>query len=82
MRRQARQDDVLRQIQAGWEAIVADIAALTKPRGLYSDTLTVACGGPIALEVHHLAEPLIARINTHLGRVAITRLRLVQWGSP
>ena len=83
MRHQSRQDDLLlEQIRAGWGAIVGtDIAALTKPRGLCSGTLTLACYGPIALEVHHLAEALMARINGHLGRVAITRLRLVQWGN-
>jgi hypothetical protein len=79
-----RHDDLLlKQIQAGWEAIVGpDIAALTKPRGLYSGTLDLACGGPIALEMQCLAEALIGRINGHLGRMAITRLRLVQWGNP
>ena len=41
-------------------------------------TLTIACAGPVALELQHLSAELMARVNGHLGRVAVTRLRFVQ----
>lgn len=64
---------------ADWEAIVGPaIAAVTVPRKLFSGTLSIACTGPIAMELQHLSDQLIARINGHLGRIAVTRLRFVQ----
>jgi len=54
------------------------LAAVTTPRGLSSGTLTLACAGPVAMELAHLADQLSARINAHLGRQAVTRLRFVQ----
>lgn len=71
------------QVLADWEAIVGPaIAAVTVPRKLFSGTLAIACSGPMALELQHLAPQLIARINGHLGRVAVTRLRFVQDAPP
>ena len=67
------------QVLADWEAIVGPaIAAVTTPRKLFSGALTIACSGPMALELQHLSEQLMARINAHLGRITVTRLRLVQ----
>lgn len=67
------------QVMADWAAIVGPaLAALTAPRRLAAGTLTLACSGPIALELQHLSGPLIERINGHLGRILITRLRFVQ----
>jgi hypothetical protein len=67
------------QVLADWEAIVGPaIAAVSVPRKLFSGTLAIACSGPLALELQHLAPQLIERINRHLGRVAVTRLRFVQ----
>ena len=39
---------------------------------------TIACSGPIAMELQHLTAELIARINTHLGSPTVKRLRFVQ----
>lgn len=67
------------QVVADWEAIVGPaIAAVTTPRKLFTGTLVLACPGPVALELQHLAPQLIARINAHLGKTAVTRLRFTQ----
>ena len=67
------------QVLADWEAIVGPaLAAVTTPRKLFSGTLAIGCAGPVAMELQHLAVPLMARINGHLGRVAVTRLRFLQ----
>jgi hypothetical protein len=71
------------QVLADWEAIVGPaLAAVTTPRKLFSGTLAIGCAGPMALELQHMAEPLMARINAHLGNVAVTRLRFVQDSQP
>ena len=67
------------QVVADWETIVGPaIAAISVPRKLFSGTLAIACSGPLALELQHLAPQLIERINRHLGKVAVTRLRFIQ----
>ena len=67
------------QVLADWEAIVGPaIAAVSVPRKLFGGTLAIACSGPLALELQHLAPQLMERINRHLGRIAVTRLRFVQ----
>ncbi len=67
------------QVLADWEAIVGPaIAALTTPRKLFSGTLSIACAGPVALELQHLSTALMGRINGHLGSIAVTRLRFIQ----
>ena len=74
-----RRSPAAAQVLADWEAIVGPaLAAVTTPRKLFSGTLAIACAGPVAMELQHLAEPLMARINGHLGRVAVTRLRFIQ----
>ena len=58
---------------ADWPAIVGPaLAAVTVPRRFASGTLSIACSGPIALELQHLAGELMARINANLGRVTVT----------
>jgi hypothetical protein len=67
------------QVLADWSAIVGPaIAAVTTPRRLSSGTLTIACAGPIAMELQHLSGELMARINAHLGSQVVTGLRFVQ----
>jgi hypothetical protein len=71
------------QVLADWEVIVGPtIAAVTTPRRLFAGTLAIACSGPVALELQHLSGQLIERINTHLGKVTVTRLRFVQDALP
>ena len=74
-----RRSPATAQVLADWAAIVGPaIAAVTTPRRLAAGTLTIACAGPIAMELQHLAGEVIARINTHLGSQVVTALRFVQ----
>ena len=66
-------------LMTDWPAIVGPaLAQTTRPKRLAAGTLTLGCAGPIALELQHLAGPLMERINTHLGRPLVQRLRFVQ----
>jgi hypothetical protein len=67
------------QVLADWDAIMGPaLAAVTTPRRLVRGTLTIACVGPIAMELQHLATEVMARINGHLGTEIVTALRFVQ----
>jgi hypothetical protein len=67
------------QVLADWPSIVGPaLAAVTLPRRLTAGTLTIACSGPIAMELQHLSGELIARINTALGAGVVTTLRFLQ----
>ncbi len=67
------------QVLQDWEIIVGPaIAGVTTPRKLFTGTLTIACVGPVAMELQHLAPTLIGRINGHMGHVIVSRLRFVQ----
>lgn len=67
------------QIMADWAELVGPaIAAVTQPLRLTQGTLTLACAGPVAMEMQHLAPQLASRINAALGRVAVERFRFVQ----
>jgi hypothetical protein len=71
------------QVLADWDVIVGPaIAAVTTPRRLSAGTLAITCPGPVALELQHLSGQLIERINTHLGKATVTRLRFVQDALP
>ena len=66
-------------LMADWPAVVGPaLAAVTSPKRLGSGTLVIACAGPVAMELTHLAPQLIGRINAHLGQVVVERLRFVQ----
>jgi hypothetical protein len=78
-----RHSPAVAQVMADWEAIVGPaIASVSSPRRLSSGTLTIACGGPVAMELQHLSRELISRINTHLGSQTVTALRFVQTQLP
>lgn len=67
------------QIMLDWPAIVGPaLAAVTDPRRLIGGTLTIACSGPIAMELQHMAIELMDRINTSLGSGSVRALRFVQ----
>ena len=67
------------QLLADWAQVVGPaLAAVTNPLRLSAGTLTLACAGPVAMELQHLAPELIARSNGHLGRAVVERLRFVQ----
>ena len=67
------------QVMADWDSIVGPmLAAVSVPRRLAAGTLTIACAGPVAMELQHYATELISRINTHLGTTTVRSLRFVQ----
>jgi hypothetical protein len=74
-----RRSPATAQVLADWTAIVGPaMAAVTTPRRLSAGTLSIACIGPIAIELQHLAIEVIARINGHLGKPLVKALRFVQ----
>lgn len=74
-----RRSPAAAQVLADWPAIVGPaIAAVTTPRRLVSGTLTIACAGPIAMELQYLGGELVSRINGHLGSQVVSGLRFVQ----
>jgi hypothetical protein len=78
-----RRSPATAQVLADWSAIVGPaIGAVTTPRRLTGGTLTIACAGPIAMELQHLATEVIARINAHLGRQVVSSLRFTQTFEP
>ena len=71
------------QVMADWAEIVGPaLAETTAPRRLSGGTLSLACAGPVALELQHLSAQLIERINAYLGRPLIQRLRFAQDAAP
>ncbi len=71
------------QLMADWPGIVGPaLAAVSFPRALSRGTLTLACSGPIALELQHLTGPLAERINAHFGRTLVQQFRFVQTIGP
>jgi hypothetical protein len=70
------------QIMLDWAVIIGPALALvTSPRRLSGNTLTIACAGPVAMELQHLALEVVTRINTHVGRDVVRSLRFMQVGS-
>jgi hypothetical protein len=66
-------------LMSEWSSIVGPrLAAETEPRRLSGTQLTIACSGPVAMELQHVSLTLIERINTHAGRRLVERLRFVQ----
>ncbi len=64
-----------------WAQIVGpELAAASVPERLTTSTgvLALRVEGAAAVELQHLAPLLIERINTFLGRPAVTRLKLVR----
>jgi hypothetical protein len=66
-------------LMSEWGAIVGPrLAEETLPKRLSGSVLTIACSGPMAMELQHLSASLIERINTHAGRKLVEKLRFVQ----
>lgn len=75
------------QVLADWDSIVGPaLAQMTMPRRVSAGTLVIACDGPVAMELQHLQDVLLSRINTALGttggKAAVQRLRFVQESLP
>jgi len=71
------------QVLADWASIIGPaLAAVTTPRRLSAGTLTIACAGPIAMELQHLSDQVIGRINTYFGTQVVRALRFEQTFQP
>jgi hypothetical protein len=71
------------QVMADWAEIVGpELSTTTVPRRLSGSTLTLACTGPVALELQHLSDQVLARVNSHMGRIVVRRLRFIQDPTP
>ena len=67
------------QVLADWANIAGpELAARAVPRRIVGGTLTLGCTGPVALELQHVSAQVIDRVNAHLGRQLIERLRFIQ----
>ena len=77
------QSSAAARIMIDWEIIIGPaLAAVTAPKRLSASTLTIACSGPIAMELQHLATEVVNRINTHLGHPTVRSLRFMQVSAP
>ena len=66
-------------LMAEWVTIVGpQLAVVTEPRRLVRGQLTIACSGPVAMELQHLQNTLLDRINTHAGHKLVATLRFIQ----
>lgn len=71
------------QVLLDWEIIVGPkVASMTVPRRLDRGTLTIACTGATAMNLHYVGTELINRINTHLGGQPVQSLKFTQAGMP
>lgn len=71
------------QLMADWPSLVGPaLAAVTFPRKFSAGTLTLACSGPVAMELSHMAGEIMARINQQIGGTPVQRLRFVQEAPP
>ncbi len=70
-------------VMADWAEIAGQaLAALGVPKSLSAGTLTLAASGPAAMQLQMMAPQVIERVNTHLGRAVVQRLRFVQAAPP
>ncbi len=66
------------QLLADWESLAGPaLSRRAVPVKFAGGTLTLACAGPVALELQHNAPALIERLNLGLGRATVERLRFI-----
>jgi hypothetical protein len=64
---------------ADWAMLAGpDLATRAAPVKFAGGTLTLACTGPVAMELQYAAPSIISRLNLGLGNNMIERLRFVQ----
>jgi hypothetical protein len=67
------------QLLADWPMLAGpDLAVRAAPVKFAAGTLTLACAGPVAMELQLSAPALIQRLNLGLGSAVVERLRFVQ----
>jgi len=71
------------QIIADWDALAGpDVAGTARPVKLAGGTLTLACSGPVAMELQYRADQLIQRLNLGLGGHTVERIKFIQETAP
>jgi hypothetical protein len=74
-----RRSPAAAQLMADWDSIAGPaIAAIAMPLKLTAGTLALGCTGPAAMELQHVSDALIGRINSHMGQIVVKNLRFVQ----
>jgi hypothetical protein len=67
------------QLLADWPTLAGpDLAARAAPVKFAAGTLTLACTGPVAMELQLTAPAILQRLNLGLGSAMVERLRFVQ----
>jgi len=67
------------QLLADWPILAGPhLAARAAPVKFAAGTLTLACSGPVAMELQLSAPGIIQRLNLGLGSATVERLRFVQ----
>ncbi len=70
------------QLLADWPVLAGQsLAARASPVKFAAGTLTLACAGPVAMELQLSAPAIIQRLNLGLGSATVERLRFVQKAS-
>jgi len=64
---------------ADWDSLAGpELSTLAAPVKFAGGTLTLACAGPVALELQHVAPQIMARLNQAIGQTMVERLRFIQ----
>jgi hypothetical protein len=67
------------QLLLDWEELAGPEFAITaRPMKLAGGTLTLACSGPVAMELQYRSDALMRRLNTGLSGTVVERLKFVQ----
>ncbi len=67
------------QLLADWPQLAGpELSARAAPIKFAGGTLTLACTGPMAMELQLLAPQIIERLNLGLGHAMVERLRFMQ----
>ncbi len=67
------------QLLADWDSLAGpEFCARATPLKFAGGTLTLACSGPVAMELQYGGAALISRLNLGVGQKMVERLRFVQ----
>ncbi len=67
------------QLLADWESLAGpEFCRRAVPVKFAAGTLTLACNGPVAMELQYAAASLISRLNLGVGQQMVERLRFIQ----
>jgi hypothetical protein len=71
------------QLLADWDSLAGpEFSARAVPVKFAGGTLTLACSGPVAMELQYQSATLISRLNLGIGQQMVERLRFIQLSPP